>query len=248
MRFGVCGSTEEAPTFLAAGFDYVELAANPLVRYDRGVWMPDREVEARHRELRVEATNLFFAGHVSIYGPGEPWRAYVQCLIPLAASLGVRTMVVGSGGVRRAPDGEEIEYEVRFARICGEIAAMGRQHGVVIAPESLRSGETNVGNDLGRLARLLAENGVGYCADVYHVLSENASPDWRDQVPASPSHVHLSSPDRQAPSSSDRSLQAFFGRLRECRYQGRVSLECGRVGYPAQVADWLRAARALASG
>lgn len=246
MRYGVCCSIEEAPAVLAAGFDYAECAAQALVAQEAGEWRPTG-LAATYRQYKVEAANLFFPGAIRLFGPeATAWEPYVAALLPVAAEAGIQVLVIGSGGPRRAPEGEEAACEAAFVGIAGAIAAQAAPFGLTIAPESLRRAETNVGNDLATFAPALRAAAAGYCADAYHVLEETAgSPDWKAQIQHAPDHVHLArGGDRLAPRGDEAELRSFFGRLHEVGYAGRVSLECGRDG--RDFSDWLGTLRKFA--
>ena len=229
MRFGVCCGIEDASTVLGAGFDYVELGANSL-----------SDDAGRYAGLPVEATNLFFAGSIRLFGhDATPYLDVARQTVDRAAAIGVQTMVIGSGASRKAPDGVDLEVAEReFLLIAAAITHHAKQYGITIAPESLNREETNIGNDLGCLARGLKFAGVGYTADSYHVLYEwhaehptEAFPSkehWEDQIPFAPTHVHIADLPRFAPKPDDPMVQGFAGRLLELGYDGRVSLEYRR--------------------
>jgi len=231
LRFGICGGLDVAPRALAAGFDYMEVGVS-------GFALSDGFDAEEYRAARAEAANLFFPGTIRLFGSERtPFRGYAEQAVARAAEIGLRVMVIGSGGSRRAPEGVDIgRCEAEFPRIAGEIAELARPHGIVVAPESLNRAETNVGNDLGRLATDLRSAGAGYTADSYHVLSEwdaegRAVPldEWmRRQLPHCPDHVHVGDLPRNAPDPEDSMMQAFAARLKELRYDGRISLEAKR--------------------
>lgn len=230
MRFGLCCGLDRAAEAIAAGFDYVELSASEMAMADP--WDP-----CRYDGITVEATNLFFPGSVRLIGPNAtPYEDPARRAIERAASLGVKVMVVGSGGSRRAPDGFPQEAaEDRFADVAAELQQIAAQHGVTIAPEPLCREETNVGNDVGRLAERLAARGVGFTLDSFHVIrvaellaydESGALSGWRDEVRRCPAHVHLANRERLVPESSDPMMRGLVLRLRELGYDGRCSLEC----------------------
>lgn len=213
MRLGLCCTPAEGPAALAAGYDYVEYPAAS--------------------EAPSETTNLFYPPDVRMYEDGLPRGIKI---IEAAANRGVRLMVLGSGGVRYAPEGM-IDAEERFVRLAADLDRFAQTRGLRVAPESLNPGETNVGNSLPDLARALAAEGTPYTADSYHALVETGSRDadlefWREQVPFAPLHVHFAPFDRSVPQEGDATLRAFFARLRELGYYGRASLECHRDGIP----------------
>ena len=148
-------------------------------------------------------------------------------------------MVIGSGAARNAPDdADRQDCESGFVAVASAVAKYASQYGITIAPESLNRSETNVGNNLGTLARDLKDAGVGYTADSYHIFYEwHANfPDetvpsadlMAQEIPFAPSHVHIANLPRFAPKPSDPMCQAFASRLLELGYDGRVSLEYRR--------------------
>ena len=227
MRFGVCCSLDQAPTALAAGFDYVELPASEVFG------KPDQTDWNRLDGINVEATNLFAPSYLKLVGPdiGDV-REYAELVIPRAALAGVKVLVIGSGAARRSPAGYDLDaaegdFLDSVAR-CGQIA---EEHGILIAPESLVPAETNVGNYLGDLARMLRHRGVGYTADSYHVLNQPGAMPWEAayweaELPFEPAHVHFSATDRTWRIAEDENVPGFIGRLKALDYDSRVSLEC----------------------
>jgi len=229
MKFGVCTGLEESAKILASGFDYVELGASGFDGMT-GDWDP-----APYARLPILATNLFFDHRIRLFGAGKtPYQEYAERTIHRAASLGVPVMVIGSGGPRTAP--KDIDGDARFVEIVAELAEIARPLGIALAPESLNRTETNVGNDLRRLALGLRDKSVGFTADSYHILYEwdaDGRKLWlddlmEDEIPFAPTHVHIADLPRSGVSAEDAMLVAFAARLRELEYDGNVSLECSR--------------------
>jgi len=229
MRFGLCCDVDLARDALKAGFDYVEIAANGFAQ--------DEDFNVRtYRSLSVEASNVFFPGGLKLFDdPAPDISFYVAQAVRRAADIGIATMVIGSGAARTAPDGMDlVEAEAQFVAICAEISRVAGNYGIQVAPESLGRAETNVGRDLGALAYALADHGVGYTADSYHILyewqqdgGEGIPPEslWADQIPFTPTHVHLGTIPREAPWEDASLLEGFVSRLYALGYDGRVSIE-----------------------
>jgi sugar phosphate isomerase/epimerase len=244
VKFGVCCGIEEAPLALSLGYDYVELGASAIAAATD---------LAPYRDLPIEATNLFFPGEIQLFGaePGA-YREYASRAIERVAGLGATVMVVGSGNARRAPYGVPSDVaESRFVEVAADLQTMAASYGITIAPESLNRSETNVGNDLGTLARALRSDGVGYTADLYHILYEaNADghpANMGEHVPFVPTHVHLADLPRFAPEVDDSSVIAFAHRLRDLGYMARISLECQRPNPAEDLAKGLATMKALFS-
>ena len=228
MKFGLCGSLDEAPLILEAGFDYVEgWAAN--------LSSPTVERDARVADSRILRTNGFFGGDVKFYDATQSAIERGVATALNAAEAGVELMVVGSGGARRAPEGAPASaYTAIFMSVVGAIqASVGDR--IILAPEPLNRFECNVGTDLSEMAALSEVVGCKYCADSYHVLKEWAVDEipatiqnWRIAMPFAPAHVHISGGDRKPPRADDPDLQTFVARLRELDYAGNVSVEASR--------------------
>lgn len=234
---------------MAAGFDYVELPAATIFAGPRE---PDWE---KLGQVTVEATNIFAPAELKLVGPemGDV-RGYAELVIPRAALAGVKVMVIGSGESRRSPAGYDLDAaEGDFLDSVAWCAAIGREHGVVISPESLVPLETNVGNYLGDLARMLHHRGIGYTADSYHVANQpGAVPAeswfWEEEMPLAPSHVHFSTHDRTWRVGEDSSLEGFVIRLRELGYDERVSLECRWGEFEKELEEALEQVRSVFAG
>ncbi|MFQ3668316.1 MAG: TIM barrel protein [Fimbriimonadaceae bacterium] len=231
MRIGICGGPEVARPAIDAGFDYVELPVQLL----RGT--SDDFDAAPYADLNWESANLFFPGSFRIYGPdADDWRRYARRVAERAARLGIRVLVLGGGGIRRAPAGvEPAAAEAEFVETAATLHSIAWEFGVAVAPESLNRTETDVGNSLPDLAAALAAKGTPYTADAYHVLREwdlggrhgdpSAPEFWRSQIPHAPAHCHLADRTRNLPSLDDPPILAFLRRLVELGYDRRVSLE-----------------------
>jgi len=244
MRFGVCCSLGRAKAVLDTGFDYVEL---PISELFAGPKEPDWEAL---EGLNIETANLFAPPDLKLVGPevGDV-RGYAELVFPRAALAGIKVVTIGSGAARRSPAGYDLDAAeddfYRSVSICADVA---RANGIEVAPESLRPEETNVGNYMGDLARMLQFKGVGYTADVFHILSQpGAWPEsddfWRSELPHAPTHVHLSDSSRGWRVAEDAGLVGFVARLRELGYSGRISLECGWSDWEAELPLALEQAR-----
>jgi sugar phosphate isomerase/epimerase len=234
MKFGICAGIPQAQTVLDAGYDYVELPAQLL----KG---NEHFVDLKKLDGICSVMNYFFPGTIKLFetDPTEI-REYCHRVLERAGGLGVKLLVIGSGASRNAPDGKNHEEALEdFSDLCGEIQKLAKKYGILISPENLNQKETNVGNDLGVLAKSLKKRGVGFTADCFHLLAEwdnegreggRTVPSelyWKEQIPFLPDHVQIADfPSRSAPKASDAMVGGFVKRLKKLGYKGRVSLEC----------------------
>ncbi len=239
MKFGVCCGLDQARFALDTGFDYVELAAVGFQGRSE-TWDP-----APYQGLPIRCTNVFFPGDLPLYQ--SDWRPYAQRTIERAGSLGVRTMVIGSGAARRSAGIGVEEAEERFLDLVAACQEIASYEGIVVAPESLEQSETDVWNELGRMALALEEHDLAYTADSFHLLKEwdragrvlSIEEAVREEVPIVPAHVHLGDLPRNPPSADDPMIQTFASRLQELGYDSTVSLECNWRDFRAQLPEAL---------
>ncbi|MCU0316199.1 MAG: sugar phosphate isomerase/epimerase [Fimbriimonadaceae bacterium] len=245
MRLGICTSPQGSAELLDLGFDYLEWAAFPL--------LADSKVMQSAVFAKVESTNLFFPGGISLWTGEFNAVEYAENLFLSLADSSIQTMVIGSGDQRKWKTDEESEEGLeRFAELV--MIMQGLPCAPTLAPESLNSRETNLGNDCGILAKALARNRCGYTADSYHLFctwsdsgnTDEVLPDFlAGQIPHAPCHVHLANAERQFPQVGDQWIDAFLDRLNQVGYTGRISLECQvpsgtTVQDVARLKEWIR--------
>jgi D-psicose/D-tagatose/L-ribulose 3-epimerase len=254
---GVCVEASRLAEAKAAGFDYVEIGAS------RVAGLSDEEFEQLVRQveqlrLPVPAANLFIPGTIKLVGTAidkQKQEAYVTgCLVRLKR-LGVKVVVLGSGGARRVPDGfSRDEALAQLVDFCRRIAPLARQNGITIAVEPLRRAETNIVNSAREglaLVKAVDRAEIRLLVDFYHLAEESESPDVVLEAGALLVHVHVANPKGRAfPSAPDEAAYGpFFANLCKIGYAGRVSIEGSTADFAAQAPKsiaMLRAALACA--
>src|SRR5947207_4587209 len=107
VQVGYCTSVKNIGAAKAAGFDYIEVGTSEIAA------LSDADFEKTLQEvarvgLPVPAANLFLPSTLKATGPAvdqEQQLAYVRKAFERLSRLGVQTVVFGSGGARRVPDG-----------------------------------------------------------------------------------------------------------------------------------------------
>lgn len=223
-----------------AGFDFAEVTF-PLI-----MSMTDEEcAKARDAGVRYEAANCFLPGQYPLASTDlEMLKDYVRSAFERAAYFGIETVVFGSGGARRMPDGISGDEKLRlldkyvaFIRSCGELA---EPYGITFALEPLNPKETNfMTNELQGLdiVKKADHPNVRLLADAYHIGCQGEP--ISDLEPAADVlvHVHVSETDRMWAGAYDGDpekggyLREFAAKLDGIGYTGRVSSECVHRNY-----------------
>jgi sugar phosphate isomerase/epimerase len=240
MKLGVCTSPDQLATVYTCGYDYIEANFGWLTTMsDEDYAANTALVEAS--PIKVEAFNCFFNGSFPIYAADGDQTdilpqvaAYCEKGFARAAAWGGKIAVIGSGGVRRIPDGMTKEQiDPQFARVlavCGEVA---QKYGMRVVVEPLCYKECNYVNlvsEGAELAKLSGHPAVGGLVDFYHHGTNGESLETLPESADLLYHSHYGRPiDRIAPQPGidEAYLADVAAALRKCPHLERMSLECG---------------------
>jgi D-psicose/D-tagatose/L-ribulose 3-epimerase len=233
VAVGYCTSFKNLSAAKAAGFDYVELGTSEIAALSDADF--DKVVhDAATIGLPTPAANTFVPAAIRLTGPEidrDQQTAYVTRALDRVARLGVRTVVFGSGGARRVPDGfakdEAFRQLVDFGR---RAAALARSRNITIAIEPLRREETNIINSAAEgleLVDAINDPGFQLMIDFYHLSSEHEDPAIVLRARPHLRHLHMANPNgRVFPLSWDEyEYEPFFANLRKIGYDQRISVE-----------------------
>jgi sugar phosphate isomerase/epimerase len=243
IKLGVCRGWKDHEALRGAGFDYVEDSV-------RGLLIPDKPDDdfAKNREaarassLPVLACNGFFPAELKLVGPeaaSDKAAAWAATSARRAAELGIRVIVLGSGGSRRIPDGfDRAKAEEQFVAVCRRIGEAAHAHGVTVAIEPLNSGETNFLNKLAEVVAVVdavGHPGLKATADFYHMAREGEGPEAVAAAGDRIRHCHIAEREnRTAPGIKGDDFRPYFKALRAFGYAGGISIEGRWDKFPEQ--------------
>lgn len=253
MRFGVCISPldDNTLTTLAdAGFDFVEGHVQRHLVPEESDEAFDTALKAIEKiPLPMEAACCFFPGDLKLVGPEVDTARvdrYVRTACQRAECVGIRTLVIGSGGARTAPEG--FDGKAALDQLAGHFVRWGpiaQAFGVMLAIEPLRHDDTNVVNTLIEGADLVDRTGhkhVQLLADSWHMNEVDEPAAHIEVVGRRLAHVHVAeAPERTPPGEKygTEEFREFFAELKKAAYNGRISIEARWSDTPA---DQLRIA------
>ena len=234
MQFGVCCDPAMTGCAATAGYDFAEWSVGALLkpREPQGAFLAALEA-VRGAKLPFPVVNCFVPADLKITGPDvdrSELLKYVATAFERAELAGVETIVFGSGGARRIPEGFSSEAaHDQLVWFGSMVAPVARRHGVTVVVEPLNSMECNVLTTVRECAALVREvdhPGLRLLVDAYHLLRDNDS--CEDIVANGDlfAHVHIATvANRLAPGAEPCDFVPFFNALTRAGYNGRVSIE-----------------------
>jgi sugar phosphate isomerase/epimerase len=234
-ELGICQSYSKSAALKKCGFQFIEGGVS-------GVMMPKEPddvfakklEEIKAAELPVRVCNGFIPGELKVVGP-EPKLdaavAYATIAIRRAPKAGVGKIVLGSGGIRRIPDGFSCDKaREQFIEFCKKIAPVAQDNGIVIVLEPLNKKECNFITRVDEGAEIVdavGHPGFQLHADIYHMMKDDETAESILKAGKRIRHVHVASKSRKAPGSDDTDFRPYFKALRSIGYVGGISCECG---------------------
>lgn len=237
VQFGICCEPEITEIYADAGFDYFECSISAVFQGGKS----DAEATGYAERLAKAALpcrtgNGFIPAAYRITGPEVDRaanREYSERVIRRAAECGLETMVFGSGGARRCPDGFSMETAaLQVQTFLEDMIPALEKYGMTIAIEPLNTAECNILLSVAAGAVLTARIGhprIRLLADSYHFLKTDLSLDSLTWSMPLVRHVHLGTvPNRLAPGQEEcDGLKTFLAVLKHGGYRGRMSIESG---------------------
>jgi sugar phosphate isomerase/epimerase len=234
MKYGVCAPIESASILAATGYDFIELHVQRDLKPTQGedAFAP---VAPSIREAAVPAiaANSFVPGDLKITGPEvdlDALEAYACLAFERAARAGLKTIVFGSGGARRIPEGFDRgtawRQLVQFGQRIGPLATV---QDVTVVVEPLNRRECNVLNLIGECAQYVREvnhPAVRLLVDAYHWGVEDDSEEDLVAAMSLIRHAHIATyASRKPPGLEPCDFRPFFRALGRGGYDGPISIE-----------------------
>ena len=258
MRYGNCVSYKNAghiKILKNAGFDYIETGLAALYTAEK------QEIKEfigalRENNIKCEAVNVLFPGGITLTGENAEFgkvKDYVDAVFEKTKEIGFETVVFGSGGARKCPDGfpKEKATEQIIEIIQNYLAPAAEKYNFTLAIEELNNSETNILNKISEVEYIISKVNhpkIKLLADLYHMGLEND--DINGLTEDITAHCHIANPfnKRYYPqkSDSDKAINLykdFFNRLKQINYNKKISIEGGLGGLESpeikDIPDWV---------
>jgi sugar phosphate isomerase/epimerase len=183
--------------------------------------------------LPVLALNGFVPGHLKAVGPETAHPeiiAFADTAFKRAQMVGVQSIVFGSGGSRRIPEGFDPELAKRqFVDLLKQMGPLAEKYGIHIVVEPLNRAETNFINNVPEgleIVKLVGHPNIRLLCDFYHMLREDEPADHILQAAGYVYHVHIAEKERRtAPGIEGDDFRPYLRALKEIGYAGHISIE-----------------------
>ena len=242
MKLGCCADIENASTLYQAGYDFIECTVVSLKPEASEAEFKPILRKYQESPIPVESFNILLPGDLKIVGEQvdtERIKKYLATALKRVKQIGADTIVFGSGGARKLPDGfsrdKGKEQIVQFLHMVADVA---EPLDLTIVIEPLNQKESNIINSVPEaveFAKLVNRKSIKALADFYHMDEERESLTNISEYKNLIKHIHVADSGRLAPGTGTYPYSEFVNQLRQSNYNGRVSIECKWNDFDSEV-------------
>ena len=235
-RVGACSGPGEWDMVIANGYAFIEAhALSFLIPQEDDAAFEKHLAIAKKTTTPIYSTNVLFPGDIRLTGNGVDTALiarYVEIAMRRAKQIGIKIVVLGSGGARQVPEGfPHNEARKQFIEVCRVMGNIAQRHNITITVEPLNSGENNFINTVAEGLAIVKEvdhPNVRLLADIFHMMREGESPESIVQAGDYLRHCHIAEMERRTPPGvAGDDFTPYLKALKEISYKGNIAIECG---------------------
>lgn len=194
----------------------------------------DRLPGLQQLAIPLYGSNIFIPGSLKVVGPEvkeQAVLAYVEEVFERAKATGINMIIWGSGGSRQVPDGfSRTKAKAQFIAMARKVAGRAKEHGIMLAFESLNSTEANFVNTAAEaleIVKAVDHEHFRLNVDIYHMLKEDEGPAIIEQAEGYVVYCEVAEEEgRAAPGTHGEDFRPYFTALKKIGYKGVVAVEC----------------------
>lgn len=233
-KTGVCTSLDNHALLADIGFDFIEENLQRfIIPFESHEVFSENLERLEASSLPVLALNVFIPGHLKSVGPEAAHPeiiAYADTAFRRAQMAGVESIVFGSGGSRRIPEGFDPELaKMQFVDLLKQMGPVAEEYGVYVVVEPLHRGEVNFINTVVEgleIVKMADHPHIRLLCDFFHMLREDEPADHILMAAGYVHHVHIAERDnRTAPGIAGDDFRPYLRALKEIGYAGHISIE-----------------------
>lgn len=253
MKIGMCVNAGLDKIEFAAkcGFDYIEY------RFAHLTDSSDEEFSAlchclQENNILCESVNCFIPAHFNLLGDKLDYKGlseYIERGMKRGLSIGLKTVVFGSGKARSVPEG--MSYAEAFRQLTyflkNIVAPIAEKYSITVVIEPLSLSDSNFINTAKQgvmLAAAANSESIKGLVDFYHMSNMNDSCQNIIDLKGCIHHAHVAEPlTRATPTlGTEDTYREFFAALRTAGCE-RCSIEATHKDFFAEIADGLSVLR-----
>jgi sugar phosphate isomerase/epimerase len=235
-EIGIVQNIENDSLLHAAGYSYLVENTSKFLspRTVTDETFQEKLAIIKQSRIPLFACNLFIPGDMKVVGPSVDENAvleYVEIVFKRAQQAGLKMIIWGSGGSRAIPEGfNRQKAKEQFISIAKKIATIASRYNIVVALENLNTTEVNFINTVKEaldIVRSVQHDNLRLCADLYHMLKENESPDVIIEANQYVIYCEVAEKEgRTPPGTKGDNFRPFFSALKKIGFHGKVVIEC----------------------
>lgn len=249
MLFGACRPLRDAALLKAHGYDFFEATVSGALKPTCSEEEWKRQKDAiLNAPIPLRSCASFIPGSFRLTGPNAdfaPALDYAEKALRRAEEVGVKTVVLGSGGARNVPGDfcggrknprpnleKGVEQFTEFCRLLSKRVEDLKSVSIVIEP--LRPNESNIINYVWQgmhIVRDVNSPRLEQLADIFHMISGRECARSIEEAGCHLKHCHIACKGtRQFPGTRPDDAEIFkpyFDALKKIGYAGGISCECG---------------------
>jgi sugar phosphate isomerase/epimerase len=233
-KLGIASSLENDAVLYQSGIQLIGESVGKLVSPK----LSDEQIlqnksTLKKMQCQVYMCNSFFPGDLKIAGDQvdeQKVLTYAYTVFSRASQLGIKVIVLGSGGSRRLPEGYDAQKaEADFIKLIRKIVVLAKPYDVKIFLEALNSTETNFITTLKQAARIVrAVNHPNFRlnADIYHMMKENEPPQHIVDAGDIIAYCEIAEKEeRTYPGFKGDNFVPYLKALKKINYKGYIFIE-----------------------
>lgn len=233
-QLGIASSLENDAVLYQSGFQLIGESVGKLLspKLSQEQILKNKS-SLKEMQCQVYMCNSFFPGDLKIAGDQvdeQKVLTYADSVFSRASQLGIKAIVLGSGGSRRLPEAYDVQKaEAAFIKLAKKIALLAKPYGVKIFLEALNSTETNFITTLQQAAKIVrAVNHPNFRlnADIYHMMKENEPPQHIVDAGKIIEYCEIAEKDeRTYPGFKGDDFVPYHKALKKIKYNGYIFIE-----------------------
>lgn len=235
-EIGIAQNIENDSLLRAFGYQYlVENTAKLLSpRTVSEQQFKEKLATIKRSHIPLYACNIFLPGELKVVGPSVDENAiseYVEKVFQRAQQIGLSMIIWGSSGSRNIPgEFDRSKATEQFISVAKKVAAIAAKYNIILALENLNSTEVNfitTVKEALEIASAVNHNNLRLCADIYHMLKENESPDVLAEAKGYIVYCEVAEKEgRTPPGVHGDDFRPYFSALKKIDFNGKIVIEC----------------------